>query len=167
MAKKPKPKHEPEVAKTLSKIGRPSDYSDELAGIICELISEGNSLRSICALDGMPHRATVLRWLEKEGSFRDQYARAREVQGDYMDDLILDVAMACNEENVKSTRAKIDAFKWRAARLRPKVYGDHQTIETEVQVGLSPEFLQIAERLQEIERAKRMTIEHQPREKDR
>ncbi len=40
-------------------MGRPSDYSPELAVLICARIGEGESLRSICRDDAMPALSTV------------------------------------------------------------------------------------------------------------
>lgn len=45
-------------------VGRRSLYSDELADAICDRISEGESLRAICAEGGMPSKGTVMRWLD-------------------------------------------------------------------------------------------------------
>ena len=107
------------------KIGRPSDFTDELAEHICDLISDGKSLRSICEDDEtLPHRITVMRWLDTNEDFATKYARAREVQGDVMDEKILAVADACTSESARADRVKIDAYKWRAAKLAPKRYGE-------------------------------------------
>jgi hypothetical protein len=44
------------------KRGRPSDYTDDIATAICDRLAKGESLRAICATEGMPDKATVLRW---------------------------------------------------------------------------------------------------------
>ena len=41
-----------------------------------------------------------------------------------MDDLILETANACTPATAQADRVKISAFQWRAAKLKPKVYGD-------------------------------------------
>lgn len=41
-----------------------------------------------------------------------------------MDDMILETANRATATNAAAARVKIDAYKWRAARLKPKVYGD-------------------------------------------
>lgn len=104
--------------------GRPSDYTPELANHICELLETGDSLRQICARDGMPDRTTVTRWLDRHPQFAAKYARAREEQAEHMDDLILETANNCHEENAQAARVKIAAYQWRAAKLKPKKYGD-------------------------------------------
>lgn len=123
-------------------------FSQALFDRVCERIGNGESLRAICADDDMPNKATVLRWLQPEtaAALRDQYARAREMQADALFDEVLDIAddarndwmesraaddagWLANGENIQRSRLRIDARKWMAGKLRPKVYGD------KVQVG--------------------------------
>lgn len=108
----------------MKKAGRPSNYTFELAQTICEKIADGDSLRSICNDENMPNRTTVLRWLEANPEFAAIHARAREAQADVMDDKIMSTADACTPEDANAARVKIEAYKWRAARLAPKRYGD-------------------------------------------
>jgi hypothetical protein len=106
------------------KLGRPSEFTDELADEICELLMDGMSMRKICQSKDMPNRRTIERWMERDSDFAAKCARARVWQADYMDDLILDTAMNCTSETAQADRVKISAFQWRAAKLAPKVYGD-------------------------------------------
>lgn len=110
-------------------MGRPSDYSQDVAAVICQRLTEGESLRKICADEAMPDRSTVLRWLESHEDFAAIHARARESQADYMDDLILDTANASTPESSPADRVKIGAYQWRAERLKPKKYGPRLTAE--------------------------------------
>jgi hypothetical protein len=110
--------------------GRPSSYTEEIADTICERLMEGRSLRSICDDDDMPNRQTVVRWQVQHEDFAAKCARARELQADYMDDLILDAANACTVEDAPAARVKISAYQWRASKLAPKKYGDK--VQTEV-----------------------------------
>ena len=103
---------------------RPSDFHDEIATRICDLLMDGVSLRSICELEDMPGRTTVFRWMDENPDFASRYARARMLQADLMDDLILETANACTPATAHADRVKISAFQWRAAKLKPKVYGD-------------------------------------------
>lgn len=105
-------------------MARPSKFTAKVAEEICERIADGESLRSICGRTAMPSRMTVLRWLEENELFRGRYARAREFQADYMDDRILEEAAATTNDNAQAQRVKIDAYKWRASKLKPKRYGD-------------------------------------------
>lgn len=129
-------------------MARATDFSPEIGDTICELIADGRSLRSICLDDDMPGKSTVFRWLGAEEAFRDQYARAREAQADALFDDIIDIAddgsndwmerhdseggnigWRENGEALNRSKIRIDARKWMAGKLRPKVYGDKQQIE--------------------------------------
>ena len=124
-------------------MGRPSDYSPEIADIICERIADGVSLREICRTEDMPSKAAVFRWLAAHADFRDQYARAREAQADALADELLDIAddgdndwmerkgedgqslgWRENGEAIQRSRLRVDTRKWIASKLKPKKYGD-------------------------------------------
>lgn len=111
--------------------GRPTIYSDELAESICEALSSGESLVTICAADDMPGMRTVLRWVNEREDFGAKYAHAREAQGETMDHKILTVADGSTAATAASDRVKIDAYKWRAAKLAPKRYGENSKVEVD------------------------------------
>lgn len=112
-------------------MARPSKDTPELRDVILTALIEGESLRQICARKGMPDRTTVMRWLDADESFASRYARAREMQGDHMDDLILETANDCTPESAPAARVKIDAYKWRAAKLNPKRYGERLDVTSD------------------------------------
>lgn len=139
-------------------VGRPSDYSQEIADQICERLVEGESLRKICRRAGYPSVSTVCRWLAKEdlAGFRQQYARAREAQADTLADEILAIAdtpklgtmtttkavtvagVTVEEKTTKKgdmlghRRLQVDSRKWLAAKMAPKKYGDRLELGGEV-----------------------------------
>jgi len=106
--------------------GRPSSYSQETAKFICDAISRGESLLSICESEALPSRPTVLSWLVHHADFFTNYARARLAQAEVMDELILQTAERCAAGLMDPQAAKvaISAYQWRASRLSPRVYGD-------------------------------------------
>lgn len=106
-----------------------SKYTEKLAERILDELMQGKSLVKICEQKGMPKRLTVVRWLHANPDFANKYDRARETQADYMDDRILDVANESNADTAAADRLRIDAYKWRAARLRPDKYGDVKTLQ--------------------------------------
>ncbi len=57
--------------------GRPSKYTQSLAENICERLSSGETLTSICSAEGMPKRTTVVKWQGQHDGFATLYARAR------------------------------------------------------------------------------------------
>lgn len=119
-------------------MGRPSIFTQELADLICERIAEGESLRKVCLADDMPNKATVFRWLAADKAFSDQYAHARDAQADVLADEIIDIAddgqndtykdddgnVRTDQDVIARSRLRVDARKWIASKLKPKVYGD-------------------------------------------
>ena len=86
-----------------------------------------------------------MRWQDEDAEFDTKCARAREWQGDYMDDLILETANACTSETAQADRVKISAYQWRASKLAPKKYGEKVTQEM-VGAGGGPIAVQTIER---------------------
>ena len=104
--------------------GRPSLYTEEMAERICEGLSEGLSLIKICQAKDMPHRATIMRWWEKNPEFATKCARARILQADLMDGKIIDLIDQGTPESAPADRVKLAALMWRASKLAPKKYGN-------------------------------------------
>jgi len=112
--------------KIIKRPGRPTDYSNLLVSDICEQLSIGKSLRTICKAKNLPSCSTVFLWLSKYPEFSEQYARAREAQADYLADEIIEIAdepVICSED-VARNRLRVDARKWIASKMKPKKYGD-------------------------------------------
>ncbi|WP_333676760.1 terminase small subunit protein [Dyella sp.] len=126
--------------------GRPSLYSDKMVAAICGWIIQGYTLRQISELPNMPDKSTIIRWLGDHEDFRDQYARAREIQAMLMEDEILEIAedsrndwveregkdgkteLVFNDELVKRARLRIDARKWLMGKMAPKRYGERVAV---------------------------------------
>lgn len=125
------------MSDTKRKLGRPTDYTKDMADKICEKIANGRSLRSICAEDGVPPMKTIYRWLEANEEFRHQYARARDKQADYFAEEIIEIADSAEAESAAVAKAKlqIDARKWAASKIAPKKYGDKQEIDVKSSDG--------------------------------
>lgn len=125
---------------------KPAEYSLELAEAICSRIAQGESLREICNGKGMPSPALVCKWAATIESFREQYARAREQQGDSDADRVTEVAnqVLTGKLDPNAARVAIDALKWSAAKRKPKVYGDkvevtgRMTLESLVLASMKP-----------------------------
>ena len=115
--------------------GRPSKYSKELGDRICDKLSEGNSLRTVCLDDDMPDKATVFRWLRTNKEFCDQYRYAKDESADADLETIEDIgdlAIEHSEEAdpkaasavVNAYKLKADNLKWAMSKKKPKKYGD-------------------------------------------
>lgn len=104
-------------------IGRPTDYTEQLADAICERISNGESLKHVTDEEGMPSRPTVHAWLIKYSDFLNKYEAARDLQADVYADEMDDIARD-EKLDVQRARLIIDTRKWTASKLKPKKYGD-------------------------------------------
>lgn len=127
------------------KPGRPSGYSPQIAAKICEVISTSSvGLHTICKESGMPAVSSIMKWLKEHEEFSEQYARARELQADFMAGEILQIADDgskdivhtelgdyTNHEAINRSRLRVDARKWLASKLAPKVYGDKLDLTSE------------------------------------
>jgi len=122
--------------------GRPSDFTQETADLICARMADGQSLREICRDDAMPGQRTVFQWLQKHAEFAQQYARAREQLLEHWADEIVEIAddgtndwierersdgsrsTTVDADHINRSRLRIDTRKWLMSKLGPKKYGD-------------------------------------------
>lgn len=146
-------------------MGRPSSYTPEMAAQICERLAAGESLRSICRIEGMPCQAMVYRWLENNESFREQYAQARNDGLEALADEIFDIAdesrndwverenartgrkeTTLNDEAIQRSRLRVDARKWYLSKVAPKKYGDRQEVHHSGSVDIASSILDARKR---------------------
>lgn len=135
---------------------------------ICERIANGESLRQILETEGLPASSTVFTWLSEDGTFSEQYARAREAQADAVFDDILSIAddgrndwmkrknrddqaigWVENGEAIRRSQLRIEARKWMAGKLKPKKYGDKLDLNLSGSVAMMSEE-QVNARLSEL-----------------
>lgn len=121
-------------------------YPAEIRETILSRIADGESLRAICRDDGMPGRETVREWLASDEDFRAKCARAREEQADVLFEDMADIEERTLSGEIKADVARVvlSSRQWRAAKLKPKVYGDKidlnhgGTVKTVSRVELVP-----------------------------
>ena len=124
--------------------GRPSKYTPELADQLCERLSQGKSLRTVCKAADMPSAVTIFSWLRKDPEFLKQYERSKAEAADALVDEILDIS---DDESLDTQRARlqVDARKWVASKLKPKKYGDKMNIggdpDNPIRTSLQIEFI--------------------------
>ncbi len=108
------------------KPGKSWVYNEDIANEIFDRLSTGDSMRQICSDSRMPDRITVLRWMNKSEEFAAKCAHARDLQADLMDDRIIDVVnkLERGEMQPDVARVMLSGLQWRAAKLKPKKYGD-------------------------------------------
>lgn len=105
---------------------------------ICSGLIVGRSLKSILETeDGMPDLKSIYNWLQDDATFFQNYTHAREAQADYYADEI--ATIADTETDPNKARVRIDARKWAAGKLKPKVYGDKLDITGSLDIKLPDE----------------------------
>jgi hypothetical protein len=134
--------------------------------MICERLTDGETLTAICKDEAMPAERTVRRWaLDNVQGFSPQYARAREIGYHAMADEIIDIADDTSSDTVKDengneranhewitrSRFRVDTRKWLLSKALPKIYGDKVTAEVTGKDGAAleaaPSHLEIARRV--------------------
>lgn len=116
------------MAKTAAKAapkptGRPTRYDPELAKKVLYLISQGESLQSICKKPGMPKFGTFRSWVNRDyDGLMVQYVRARTLRTFWHADEIVDIADR-DDLDPQDKRIRIDSRKWLLSKLLPKQYG--------------------------------------------
>jgi hypothetical protein len=145
MTKKKKP--EELIPKHLKESGRPTMYNANLAQKICDLVASCDyGYNRLAQLhDDLPERITVNIWRRKYPEFAAMYTSAKSAQIEFLTEEILEIAddgkndymQNCSEEegyvgwkvngeHIARSRLRIDTRKWLAAKLVPRLYGDHK-----------------------------------------
>jgi hypothetical protein len=129
----------------MAKVGRPTKYTPELADRICELVATHDiGLPRIAAMyEDLPAVSNIKVWRIKYPEFQAKYAQAKAKQIEFITEEILEIAddgkndwmefedkvnhckgWRVNGEHIQRSRLRIDARKWLASKLAPKIYGD-------------------------------------------
>lgn len=103
-------------------MGRHSEYTEDKANAIIDLLATGISLVSVCKELNIGY-STVMTWLTQHLDFQENYARVREHQIDFLAEDILTIA---DDKSMTpdDRRIAIDARKWYSGKMKPKKYGD-------------------------------------------
>jgi hypothetical protein len=130
--------------------GAPTQYTPDLGEEICGLIADGNSIRAICALPGMPSKRVIFNWLDQHEEFARKYEIARQMQAEFWSHEIIAIADDASEdfiitedgrrvvdhEAINRSRLKVETRKWLLSKLLPKKYGDRVTADITVRQDL-------------------------------
>ena len=115
--------------------GRPSIYTKELGDSVCESISNGWSIRTVCTEETMPGLTTVFKWIREIPEFAQQYAQACEERTEAHSEALLEMGEEAIEKAqevdpkasgavVQAYKLKADNLKWSMSKMKPKKYGD-------------------------------------------
>jgi len=121
--------------------GRPTQYTDEIADFICDLIaSHSLSVAKLIERYDLPSKEAITLWLTKHPYFMTKYVIAKRMQAIVMTDEILDLAECQTYVDEKGvTRAdsgmiqiakmKIEQRRWQAVCLAPKIFATRNVDE--------------------------------------
>ena len=125
-------------------VGRPTDYTPELATLICERVATHEvGLKQLCSMyDDMPDKTTINRWRYKHPEFCTQYAHSKISRIEMLIDEIQELCDVPTYEDAEGVtrvdsglvarqRLKVDTLKWQAAKLVPRLYGKDERINIE------------------------------------
>ena len=116
-------------------VGRPTVFGidNPCWQTICEQMSLGKSLSTAIKAEGMPSYHAVMLMVKNNPEFRTMYEKAIESRADRLAEEILELADEPMPDGLEGSQAsawvqqkrmQVDARKWVASKLKPKVYGD-------------------------------------------
>lgn len=121
-------------------------FTIELFDSICEEIAQSSSgLSKICKGKGL-NPNSFYEWIAKDAKLGEKYARAKELQAEYLVDEILEIVDDGSNDYMTITKGnesynvedrevtarskmRFEARKWLAGKLAPKKYGDKTQTE--------------------------------------
>lgn len=115
------------------KLGRPSEYSPEVADQICLWVAKGKSLNKYCKEFGIGIE-TIYRWLRTNDTFRERYGQAHDDRADLLADEVIDMldevdGKTVTFEMLALLKLKADTRRWMAAKLKPGKWGERQVVQ--------------------------------------
>lgn len=123
--------------------GWPDPYSREIAGEILARMGDGETVTAICRDPRMPNRRLVMEWARDDrDGFAPRYRAARELQGHAVAEEVLQGARDATDANLG--RLRMDAGKWFAAKLLPRIYSDRVAIDQTIELAESRSTADIA-----------------------
>lgn len=123
-------------------MGRASTYDQSKAEEICHRIADGEPLRQICRIDGMPAWRTVYDWIREHPDFAASIARARETGFHAIAEECLEIADDSSRDSIETeagekpnteyiarSKIRIETRLKLLAKWSPKLYGDKVALE--------------------------------------
>ncbi len=149
------------------KRGRPTTYNRRIGEQLCLRLEAGESLRSICADEGMPSTSVFYQWYKRNPEFAERYADARALQAILMDDDLQTIADDSREdyktvirdgqevevvdhEHIQRSKLRVDTMKFRMTKMAPRLFGEKLEVSGQLEVtGLDAQLEAAQRRLEE------------------
>lgn len=103
-------------------------YSRTMCETICQMVTEGQSLKDICAIEGFPPYPIVMAWKRKYPEFKAQLTEAKKDRAEAFAELALEVAEESDPENVQNDKLLVETYRWHAEIGDREQYGKQQKI---------------------------------------
>ena len=87
----------------------------DMMAVVCDRLADGESLTAICAnSDTLPHRKTIMAYVQNNEEAWEAYSKARAIQGEHIGDQMRDIMDAPMPTDPKMAMAEV---QWRRVRL--------------------------------------------------
>jgi hypothetical protein len=103
-------------------------FSEVTCGFICQMVTEGKTIREISLTEGFPPKNVIDHWARKYPEFREDLRLARIARAEYYHDEIIEIAHKTKKSTINEDRLKSEIFKWGAAVGDPDTYGNRTKI---------------------------------------
>ena len=121
-------------------------YEPKVAMQILERLADGQLLKEICALPGMPHKDTFRRWVVNNPELGRAYEAAIRLSAVSLEEDALQAAREVKAKSrkmsgtdVRAYEVAMNQFRWSAARRDPAKFGERapQNITVPIQINTS------------------------------
>lgn len=99
-------------------------YNQTTCNHICQLLTEGKTLKEIGATQGFPPTGVIYGWARKYPEFRAEIKKAKEARAEWYADQVMEIAFKdIDPREVNVERLRADILKWGAEVGNPDEYG--------------------------------------------
>ena len=93
----------------------------------------------------MPAARTVYTWRRENDTFQQNYARAREDQGDKLAEDVLEISDNADPETIQVDKLRVDTRKWLASKFN-RAYSDKTITEIDINDSFADRIMRGRER---------------------
>lgn len=116
------------------KQGRPTTYTKAIGKTICERVSNGETLKSVCRDLNIPFHA-VFKWIETNEIFGEAYRRSRQDMAVSLVEDMIEGVKGLENDKALAARVQADVIKWVASKFNPQEFSDIKRIELKGEVN--------------------------------
>lgn len=122
--------------------------NEAMTGVI-EDVADGLTLKDACAKKGRPSPQTFRKWLQSNPELSKAWLMAKEFRSHVYFDRVVEIAkilsdgegkaagLGLNSNQIRALQVAIDGFKFAAARLNPRDYGERVPINPVIPIQIT------------------------------